>query len=86
MMTMRMLARGNVALLLLVLTTTIDASRIFYLPLPKIHPSHQSRNEQHDTKLASNDRILSLKAVEHDKTDEPDETESNVDKMLFVSM
>ena len=29
----------HVALFLLVVTTSLDASRIFYLPLPKIHPS-----------------------------------------------
>jgi len=81
MMTMKMFARGNVALLLLVLATTIDASRIFYLPLPKIHPSHPSlqpsRNEQHDTKSAGNDRVLPSKANEHDKIIEREEVEND---------
>jgi len=81
MMVMKMFARGNVALLLLVLATTLDASRIFYLPLPKIHPSHPSllplRNEQHDTKSASNDRVLPSTANEHDKIIEREEVESD---------
>jgi len=34
---------NNVVLFILVVTTTIDASRIFYLPLPKIHSAHQQQ-------------------------------------------
>jgi hypothetical protein len=84
MMTLRIFARGNVALLLLVLTTTIDASRLLYLPLLKLHPSHQpprafqvekKLSTQYDTKLASKNRALPLAAIEHDKTDERKETE-----------
>jgi len=38
---MKLFVSNNVVLLFLVVTTTINASRIFYLPLPKIHSSHQ---------------------------------------------
>jgi len=34
---------SNLALFLLVITSTIDASRLFYLPLPKLHPSQNVR-------------------------------------------
>lgn len=37
---MRKFARTNALVLFLVILTTIDASRLFYLPLPKIHSSH----------------------------------------------
>jgi len=37
---MKIFVSNNVVLFILVVTTTIDASRIFYLPLPKIHSSH----------------------------------------------
>lgn len=37
---MRKLARKNLLVLFLVILTTVDASRLFYLPLPKIHSSH----------------------------------------------
>jgi len=38
---MKIFVSNHVVLLILVVTTTIDASRIFYLPLPKIHSSHE---------------------------------------------
>jgi len=38
---MKLFVSYHVVLLILVVTTTIDASRLFYLPLPKIHPTHQ---------------------------------------------
>ncbi|CAF1284451.1 unnamed protein product [Adineta steineri] len=38
---MKIFVSSHVVLLILVATTTIDASRIFYLPLPKIHSSKQ---------------------------------------------
>jgi len=38
-----MFKSGNFALFLLVITSTIDASRLFYLPLPKLHPSQPVR-------------------------------------------
>lgn len=38
---MKIFVSNRVVLFILVVTTTIDASRIFYLPLPKIHSSHQ---------------------------------------------
>ena len=37
---MKIFVSNHVVLFILVVTTTIDASRIFYLPLPKIHSSH----------------------------------------------
>jgi len=38
---MKIFVSNNVVLFILVVTTTINASRVFYLPLPKIHSSHQ---------------------------------------------
>lgn len=41
-MIMKLFVRNHAVLLILVVTTAIDASRLFYLPLPKIHPSHHA--------------------------------------------
>jgi len=38
---LKIFVSNNVVLFILVVTTTINASRLFYLPLPKIHSSHQ---------------------------------------------
>jgi len=38
---MKIFVSNNVVIFILVVTTTINASRVFYLPLPKIHSSHQ---------------------------------------------
>jgi len=38
---MKIFVSNTVVLFILVVTTTIDASRVFYLPLPKIHSSNQ---------------------------------------------
>ncbi|CAF0871891.1 unnamed protein product [Adineta steineri] len=37
---MKKFISNNVTILILVIITITDAARIFYLPLPKIHPSH----------------------------------------------
>lgn len=42
---MKLFVSYHVVLLILVVTTTIDASRLFYLPLPKIHPTHQQQEQ-----------------------------------------
>lgn len=39
---MKIFVRNHAVLLILVVTTAVDASRLFYLPLPKIHPSHNA--------------------------------------------
>lgn len=36
----KIFVRQQIVVLILVVTTTINASRLFYLPLPKFHPSH----------------------------------------------
>lgn len=43
---MKLFVSKHVILLILVVTTTIDASRLFYLPLPKIHPTHQQQQQE----------------------------------------
>lgn len=47
---MKLFVSKHVILLILVVTTTIDASRLFYLPLPKIHPTHQQQQQQEEIK------------------------------------
>jgi len=63
--------RNNVVLLILVVTTTIDASRIFYLPRPKIHSSHQqiqtSKIEQETIKKPISDEFIPASVIEQEE-------------------
>lgn len=83
----------NVAILFLLVITTIDASRIFYLPLPKIHSSHHelrsSSNAQeeykkklHEQRSTSNE-FIPLSALERNMYEEQDESESNIFIYLY---
>jgi hypothetical protein len=61
---MKIFVSNNVVLFILVVTTTVNASRIFYLPLPKIHSSHdqietQKTKQETPTKPASDEFIPS---------------------------
>ncbi len=81
----------NVIFLFLVIITTINASRIFYLPLPKIHPSHQelksspiaeeSIKQSHKEKSIDNE-FLPTSAMERHMYEKQ---ESNIFKYLFQS-
>jgi hypothetical protein len=67
---MRIFVSNNVVLLILVVTT-IDASRIFYLPLPKIHSSHeqiQTPNiKEEPSKTPISDEFIPSSAVEQEE-------------------
>jgi hypothetical protein len=63
--------RNNVVLFILVVTTTIDASRIFYLPLPKIHSSQQQiqtpKIEQETIKKPISDEFIPASVIEQEE-------------------
>jgi len=87
---MRRFVSNNVALLFLVVITTIDASRIFYLPLPKIHSSHQELKPSAITeeleKKSINNEFIPLSAMERNMYDEQQESESNILMYLCVDV
>jgi hypothetical protein len=68
---MKIFVSNNVVLLILVVTTTIDASRLFYLPLPKIHSSHeqiQTPIVKEDTnKKTIGDEFIPSSAIEQEE-------------------
>jgi hypothetical protein len=76
--------RNHVVLFILVVTTTIDASRIFYLPLPKIHSSHQEiqapKIEQETIKKPISDEFIPASVIEQE------EIESNIFFVFFKIM
>lgn len=45
---MKIFVRHHAVLFILVVTATVDASRLFYLPLPKIHPTQQQQEHRHE--------------------------------------
>jgi hypothetical protein len=66
--------RNNVVLFILVVTATIDASRIFYLPLPKIHSSQQQQQqiqtpkiEQETIKKPISDEFIPSSVIEQEE-------------------
>ncbi|CAF0982854.1 unnamed protein product [Rotaria sordida] len=65
---MKIFVSNNIVLFVLVVTTTIDASRIFYLPLPKIHPTNQQIEKpkiiQETTKKTISDEFIPPSAFE----------------------
>ncbi len=73
---MKIFMRSNVVIFILVVTTTLDASRIFYFPLPKIHPSQQQIQTpqviQETTKKTISDEFIPPSAIEQE------EIESNI--------
>lgn len=78
-----------VVYLFFVVITTTDASRIFYLPLPKIHSSHHEiesspilknelQNKKHEQRSISH-KFIPLLALERNMyEEEDDESESNI--------
>ncbi len=78
---------NNVAFLFFVIIITIDASRILYLPLPKIHSPHhelqslpivhESEIKPHKEKLI-NDEFIPLSAMERNMYEKQEESESNI--------
>jgi hypothetical protein len=62
---------NHFVIFILVVTTTIDASRIFYLPLPKIHPSHQQipipKIIEETTKKPISDEFIPSSVIEQEE-------------------
>ncbi|CAF3665709.1 unnamed protein product [Rotaria sp. Silwood1] len=84
---MKIFVSNNIVLFVLVLTTTIDASRIFYLPLPKIHPTHQQietqKIKEETTKKSISDEFIPPSAVEQEEIEKRGENfdwEALIDK------
>jgi len=82
---MRIFVSNNVVLFILVVTTAIDASRIFYLPLPKLHSSHEniptSNAKEEPIKKPISDEFIPSSAIERE------EIESNIyfhSEILFL--
>jgi len=81
---MRRFVSNNVIFFFLVIIITIDASRIFYIPLPKIHSSQQelksspnteeSEKKTHEKRSISN-KFIPLSAMERYMYDEQEESE-----------
>jgi hypothetical protein len=78
---MRRFLCKNATFLFLVVITTIDASRIFYLPLPKIHSSHHesesSPSVQQSAKQTVSDELIPISAMERNMYEEQDEEEED---------
>jgi len=68
---MKIFVSNNVVLFILVVTTTIDASRIFYLPHPKIHSSHQQIQApkiiEETTKKTISDEFIPSSVIEQEE-------------------
>jgi hypothetical protein len=68
---MKLFVSNNVVLFIVVVTTTIDASRLFYLPLPKIHSSHQQIQTpnivQESIKKPISDEFVPSSAIEQEE-------------------
>jgi hypothetical protein len=79
---MKIFVSNNVVLFILIVTTTIDASRILYLPLPKLHSSHKQIQEETTKKPISDEYIPSsvLEQEEIEKRGDSFDWEELVDK------
>ncbi|CAF3980902.1 unnamed protein product [Rotaria sp. Silwood2] len=84
---MKIFVSNNIVLFVLVVTTTIDASRIFYLPLPKIHPTHQQietpKIKEETTKKPISDEFIPPSAIEQEEIEKRGENfdwEALIDK------
>ena len=79
---MRIFVSNNVLLFILVVMTTIDASRILYLPLPKLHSSHQQiqipKIIEETTKKTISDEFIPPSAIEQE------EIESNICFLISI--
>jgi len=64
---MKIFVSNNVVLFILVVTTTIDASRIFYLPLPKIHSSHQQIQTPKIIEKPTSDEFIPQSVIEQEE-------------------
>lgn len=89
---MRVFVSNRVVLVLLVVTTTIDASRIFYLPLPKIHSSKEHLQQaakfpEEAPKKPVSDEFIPASALEQEEVEKRGDSfdwEELVDKEAAV--
>jgi len=67
---MKIFVSNNVVLFILVVTTTIDASRILYFPLPKIHSSHRElqpvKSTEETSKKVQSDEFIPTEILEQE--------------------
>lgn len=76
---MKVFVSNNIVLFILVVTTTIDASRILYLPLPKIHPSHPQvepplKDTPDPNKNTRSDEFIPPSAIEQEEIEKRGDT------------
>jgi hypothetical protein len=75
---MKIFVSNNIVLFILVVTTTTDASRIFYLPLPKIYPPNQRIETpkiiQETTKKPISDEFIPPSAIEQEEIEKRGDT------------
>ncbi|CAF4378918.1 unnamed protein product, partial [Rotaria magnacalcarata] len=81
---LKIFVNSNAAVLFLVVITTIDTSRIRYLPLPKIYSSHHELKPSSSilrglTKKTINDEFIPLSALERNMYEEQDEKRDVLD-------
>ncbi|UJR21675.1 hypothetical protein I4U23_024752 [Adineta vaga] len=89
---MRIFVSNHVVLVLLVVTTAVDASRIFYLPLPKIHSSKQNIQEppnfvEEAPKKQISDEFIPPSAMEQEEIEKRGDTfdwEQLIDKEAAI--
>lgn len=68
----------NSIVIFLVVLTTLDAARLFYLPLPKIHSTRNDLQIPIDQENSVADEYLPISAWKNDFYDEEQEGESNL--------
>lgn len=61
---MKIFVRHHAVLFILVVTTAVDASRLFYLPLPKIHPAQQ--HDEHPQQALPTESVQGKSDVQED--------------------
>lgn len=64
---MKIFVSNSVVLFILVVSTTIDASRIFYFPLPKLPSLHQETQKTEPTKKTISDEFIPPSAIEQEE-------------------
>ena len=66
---MKIFLSNHVVLFILVVTTTIDASRILYLPLPKFHSAHQAEIPPESNDKPVSEEFIPSSALEQEEVE-----------------
>lgn len=79
----KIFVRQQIVVLILVVTTTINASRLFYLPLPKFHPSHPVISDGSAESKSNQDEYSLTSGLKHQNVPES-KSRSNFNRKNFV--